>query len=172
MVEPAGRAIEYIRVAEAAEAPDLIDEAIAGEREDRVFLGVGVEVADQQCVVAARHRLPLRRVAAQAVGLLGAQQVPAALAVAGVVVARVVGGTRAGATALALEVVDEQREALAIGKAEGLRQRRAVVDRVGVAVGSARGAQPGRLVDDGGADGVSAGASMLVVMVIILMYCF
>ena len=158
VVQPAGGTIEHIRVAEAAEAAHLVDEAVAGEGKDRVFLGIGVEVADQQHVAAAGRRLALRHIAAQAVGLLHTPQVPATLAVADVVVAAVVGIAHRRAAALALQVIDQQREALAIGQAEGLGQRGPVVDGIGVAVGQARRAQLCRLVDHGRADRIGAAA--------------
>ena len=160
MVEPACGAIKHIRIGQRAEAAHLVGITTAGQVDDRVFLAIGVEVADQQHIVAAAAALQLRDKTAQLPDLGQAGGVPATLAVTQVGIGRIA-HTRSGAAALGFKVVDNQREALAIGRRKSLGQRRAVVDGAGVAGGIALPCQAGRLVNHRHFDGVGARARVV-----------
>ena len=149
MVQSACGAIEHIGIAKRVEAPDLVHVAIAGQSVDRIFLGVGIEVPHQQDIRDTRGRLQGTHEIAQLAHLLQAGGVVATLAVTLV-------GIRTGsrATALALEVIHDQREALSIGGPEGLRQGRTTVDGRCVDLRHAHSLQLARLVNHRHLDGV------------------
>ena len=162
VVQVAGFAVEHVRIRHGAgaahEALELVHKALVDDGLDRIFLAVGVKVADQEHfrIAGGSHQL-WHEGADQALCLPHAGGVPAALAVA------FVGFGSAGgrATALGLQVVDHHRELAAVGRNKGLRHRRTVVD--GVAVGQRRSlqGQRRRLVNHGHADGVGAGGDRL-----------
>ena len=158
VIQAARRTVKHIRVARCAEAAHLVDIAAAGQVENRVFLRVGVEVANQQRVIVATRRLQLRDERAQAQHLRLALQVPAALAITRVHIARCIGIRRQRAGTFRFQVVHNQRETFAVGQAKALRQRGPVVDGVDITDGRSQWAELGGLVNHGDTDGVRASA--------------
>nr|GEU28029.1 hypothetical protein [Tanacetum cinerariifolium] len=162
VVQVTGFAVEHVRVRHGAGAAykpfELVHKALADDGLDRIFVAVGVEVADQQHFRVAGGSHHLRHEGTdQALRLLDAGGGPAALAVALVAIF----ARRGRAAALGLEVVDDHRELAAIRRNKGLRHRRPVVDAVAIGERGAGQAHGCRLVDHGHADGVGAGGDRL-----------
>ncbi|MDI2020153.1 hypothetical protein PJL18_00653 [Paenarthrobacter nicotinovorans] len=127
---------------------------VAGARQDAdgIFLGVGVEVTDEEDLVRALGSLQVLGECEQRFGLLGAGDIGGTLALVGIV--------RGGRGTLGLEVVHDCYELLVVGSAhrlEHLCQRFAgTCEGHGVVVddGLAHGLGSGLLVDERGADHV------------------
>ena len=132
VVEVAELAIKQVRVRVGAfKCGGKIVEAGGDHGADRVFLRVGIEIAEQQHIrITRRRQHGARNPAEQTVGLGEARRVETALAIAGI-------GITAGAgTALGTQMIDDHGEALAkrriagVDDIVGLRRRRAIVDAI------------------------------------------
>ena len=108
----------------AAKLGDQVGETSRLQGGDRLFLGIGVQVADDEHVGVTTLVDDGGDKTQQGVGLVDTLGVVAALAIQLIRVGA--GGVGA---ALGLEVVDHDRKATTIGGFKELRNRRAIVDR-------------------------------------------
>ena len=152
MIEVTKLAIKNVAV--GAVAPKLrhqIGETTVLQGRDRIFLGVGVQVTDDQHVGVTRLRGDCGDKAQQGVSLGDALCVVTALTI------QLIGvGAGGVGAALRLEVVDHHRKAAARSGCKELRNRRAVMDRVVVDDRRTDGRHYAGLVDEANLDGVGA----------------